>query len=120
MIQLRLRRDSRERVCELDCRGHAGFDDGTGIDLVCAGVSAVLGALAIGLTEVAALPIPIDAGDGAFHVRIPEHLDPDQQRQAALLMETAARALLALDTHYRGYLQVDWLEPRQEFGSAPE
>lgn len=111
MIRVGLRRDSRGRIRLLSCTGHARFDPEGGVDVVCAGVSALLGALAIGLTEVVGAPVCLEAGDGRMRVRVPARMPEDQAARVQLLLETTARALEQLQEHYAGFLQVRYLRP---------
>ncbi|MEW6281837.1 MAG: ribosomal-processing cysteine protease Prp [Candidatus Eremiobacterota bacterium] len=102
---MHLRRDASNSVQEFACRGHAGFSQ-PGEDIVCAGVSGVIGALALGLTEVARLPVNPEASDGFFRVSRPPGLSAEQLQQWNLLVETAVLALADLERNYRGFLQV--------------
>ncbi len=108
MILVSLRRDASGRVLELACRGHARFSH-PGQDLVCAGVSAVLGALGLGLTAVARLPVSPEAADGLFLVRRPARC---QDPAWDLLLETTVLALEELERHYPGFVRLRRLKPR--------
>lgn len=109
MIRVGIRRDRDGRVRELSCTGHARFDGEGGVDIVCAGVSALLGALAIGLTEVVRAPVSLDAADGRMRFRIPARL-ADERVQ--VLLETTVRALEDLQSHYAGFVTVRHLKVR--------
>ncbi len=87
----------------LTCRGHAGFDDGLGNDLVCAAVSALTGALGLGVAEVEGLPGAVKVDHGVFELQLTD----EEGKRVALLTETVARALTQLEEHYRGSLQVE-------------
>lgn len=110
MVKVSLRRDPLGKLRELRCRGHAGFDS-DGADLVCAGVGAVLGALAIGLTRVAEIPCKLEAAEGSFQLVLPAVMNPEQRDRADLLLETAVAALQDLERHYTGYVAIRWLKP---------
>jgi len=103
MVKIRVKRNAAGHVTELTSRGHAGFDDGQGNDLVCAAVSALTGALGLGLTEVAQLPHAVRAEHGVFELRLTD----EEGKRVALLTETVTRALDQLDEHYRGWMQVE-------------
>lgn len=79
------------------------------MDIVCAAVSALLGALAIGLTEVVGAPVSLEAGDGHFLVRVPAGVAGEEP--VRVLMETAVRALEGIEENYRGTLKIRWLRP---------
>lgn len=110
MVRVSVRRDARGRICELRARGHGRFDPEGGVDLVCAAVSALLGALALGLTEVLGLPARPEAGEGRFHLRLP----PGQREPAQVLLETTVRALQELEANYRGSLRLTWLKQAEK------
>ena len=111
MIQVGLRRDSQGRIRQLSCSGHARFDPEGGVDIVCAGVSALLGALAIGLTEVVGAPVSLEGGEGRMRVRIPARMEPSQSEQVQVLLETTVRALEQLQENYGGFLKIRVLRP---------
>ena len=103
MVKIRITRSPAGHVIGLTSKGHAGFDDGKGNDLVCAAVSALTGALGLGLAEVAELPHAVSASHGLFELQ----LSDEEGKRVALLTETVARALAQLEEHYRGSLQVE-------------
>lgn len=109
MIRVGIRRGRDGRVRELSCTGHARFDGEGGVDIVCAGVSALLGALAIGLTEVVRAPVSLDAADGRMRFRIPARLEDERVQ---VLLETTVRALEDLQSHYAGYVTLRHLKVR--------
>lgn len=82
------------------------------MDLVCAGVSSLLGAVAIGLTEVVRAPVRLHGDDGRFEVEIPARMAPEQSLGVQVLLETAVKALEALEASYRGSVRVRHLRPR--------
>ena len=86
------------------CEGHAEFDE-HGQDIVCAAVSALTGALGLGLTEVAGLPLKPEVGEGVFRLRLPQ-LNPEQELQAALLLDTTVAALAQMEEVYSGFVEV--------------
>ncbi len=81
------------------------------MDILCAGVSALMGALAIGLTEVVGAPVSLRAGDGGFTVRVPARLSCEQSARVQVLMETTVRALQQLQENYSGFLKIRVLRP---------
>lgn len=112
MIRVGIRRDRDGRVRELSCTGHARFDGEGGVDIVCAGVSALLGALAIGLTEVVRAPVSLDAGEGRMRFRIPARLPQPESAHVQVLLETTVRALEDLQEHYAGFVTIRALRTR--------
>ncbi len=93
------------------CSGHAAFDNEDGEDIVCAGVSALLGALAGGLQKVVGIDISLEEGDGLMALRIPARLSPEQMAGAQVLMQSTVLALEELAKCYVGFLQIRWLAP---------
>ena len=104
MIQIDVRRDSRGQIRELRCSGHAVFNEEGGVDIVCAGVSALMGALVLGLTEVVGVAAEIQEGDGLLHVSLPDSLSSEQEHSAQVLMCTTQLALCELARNYKGFI----------------
>lgn len=106
MVEFSLNRDDRGTIWGLSCRGHAGFDDGDGLDLVCAAVSALTGALALGFTRILKVPHQVEGADGWFQLTLrsahQEHVD---FRAAQVLLATTALALQELVQHYPGFIR---------------
>ena len=70
MVEVRFRRDSRNRLSSVVSRGHAGQAE-HGEDVVCAAVSALLQAAWAGLTDVAGVPVSGRRDPGDFEMRWP-------------------------------------------------
>ncbi|CAN0293220.1 unnamed protein product [Phaeothamnion confervicola] len=102
MIDIRLKRD-KGRVVALECSGHAGFDDGNGLDLVCAAVSALTGALGMGLAEKASPPLQVAVGDGRFKVDLRKQ---PASEEAYFLLGVIASSLEMLTRNYPGFVQL--------------
>lgn len=99
MVEVQVARGPEGSVQEIECSGHAGFDDGEGLDLVCAAVSALTGALGLGLSEVLQSSAQLEVGPGSFRARVEATL-PEEQA----LLKTMALALEQLGQHYPGFL----------------
>jgi len=112
VIQVGVRRDLRGRIRHLSCSGHARFDPEGGVDVVCAGVSALLGALAIGLTQVVGAPVSLRAGDGRLLVRVPARMPEELAGPVQVLLETTVLALQQIQENYQGFLKIRSLRPR--------
>ncbi|MGI5843361.1 MAG: ribosomal-processing cysteine protease Prp [Candidatus Xenobium sp.] len=112
MIQVGVRRDLRGRIRHLSCSGHARFDPEGGVDVVCAGVSALMGALAIGLTQVVGAPVSLSAGDARLLVRVPARMPEELAGPVQVLLETTVLALQEIQENYQGSLKIRWLRPR--------
>lgn len=71
MIEVRFRRDSRQRLSSLFAQGHAEAGI-AGDDVVCAAASAILQATELGLCSYAFLPNLVMRGDGRMSFVLPE------------------------------------------------
>ena len=111
MIRIGVRSDAQGRIRYLSCSGHARFDHEGGTDIVCAGVSALTGALIIGLTQVIGVPVSYERASGVTKIRVPARLPEVESGQVQVLMKTTVRALEELAQHYEGFLRVRWLRP---------
>ena len=102
-----MRRDPEGEIRSLRCSGHAAFNIEGGVDIVCAGVSALMGALVLGLTKVVGIDIPAEDGDGLLGVSIPPDITAEQKRSAQVLLETAVLSLAELAQNYKGFVIVE-------------
>lgn len=101
-----MRRDSQGEIRGLRCSGHAAFDIEGGVDIVCAGVSALTGALALGLSEVVGIDALQNESDGLLDICLPEDISAEQWKSAQVLLKTAALALRELEKNYQGFVAV--------------
>ena len=103
MVQVDWQQDSQGQIWRLACLGHAGFDGE--LDLVCAAVSALTGALGIGFSKVLHLPCRLEAGDGQFLLQLlPETGAHPEFVQAQTLLKTTVLALTEMIEHYPGFI----------------
>lgn len=72
MVEVRFRRDSRDRLSSFVASGHAGWWADEGDDVVCAAVSAILQAAWLGLTDHARVDVDGQRSDGKLALRWPE------------------------------------------------
>ena len=104
MVVVSWKQDRDGRVWTLSCAGHAGFDEE--LDLVCAAVSALTGALGLGFSRVLSIPAELKAADGHFRLQ----LEPEQSQHpdfvaAQALLRTTVLALSEMIQHYPGFIQ---------------
>ncbi|MFN2460160.1 MAG: ribosomal-processing cysteine protease Prp [Candidatus Velthaea sp.] len=98
MVEVRFRRDSRQRLSSVLAQGHANTA-AHGEDVVCAGASAILQSLELGLTAYAALPGTTTRGaDGYLHIAIPS--DARDREDVKALAATAELAIAQLARQY--------------------
>lgn len=108
MVKVFWRQSLDGAITELACSGHAGFDDGEGLDLVCAAVSALTGALGIGFSKRLTIPHRVQAGDGRFSLQLSEsQRSHGQFASAQLLLQTVQLALAELAEHYPGFISIE-------------
>ena len=79
------------------------------MDIVCAGVSALTGALALGLGEVVGIDALRSEADGLLDFSIPENISGEQWASAQVLLKTVVLALSELERNYKGFLAVETL-----------
>ena len=107
MIQITVRRDSGGRIRVLRCSGHAAFDMEGGVDIACAGVSALMCAAANGLEQVVGIEGAVsEEGDGLVVIELPKDIDPEKDRSAQVLLETTALALSDIAKYYAGFVEI--------------
>jgi uncharacterized protein YsxB (DUF464 family) len=95
MLEVEVRRDSRERLSSLFGKGHTGWAE-SGDDVVCAAVSAILQAAWLGLEQVADVRVDSEKGEGTLLLRWPAEARDDPAltaivRTAELSVEQIAR-----------------------------
>lgn len=85
--------------------GHADYAD-EGMDIVCAGVSALTQSTAMGLVEILGISVDCSIEDGFLSLRLPAGLKQEQRRDAQLLMETMMLGLRRMEEQYSEYVRV--------------
>jgi uncharacterized protein YsxB (DUF464 family) len=95
VVEIRIVRDSRDRLSSFFASGHAGWAD-HGKDVVCAALSTALQSAWLGLTEIAAVQVDADRSAGNLRLTWPEAVRDDAAVRAivgtaALTVETIAR-----------------------------
>lgn len=103
MIRVLVRR-SGETILSIRAEGHAGYAE-SGLDIICAGVSAVMQVLEVGVLEVIGTEgarvrkIP---EKGIMEVSVPEPSDEKTQ----VLFRTVYVSLEGVQSSYPGYLEI--------------
>ena len=103
MVEIRVRKDSRDRLSSFFASGHAGWAE-SGEDVVCAAVSAILQAAWLGLSEVAAITVTATREDGRLELAWP----PEVRAEAAVaaIVGTAALSVERIATQYPDHVRV--------------
>jgi uncharacterized protein YsxB (DUF464 family) len=99
MVEVRFRRDSRDRLSSVVSKGHAGLGQ-PGEDIACAAVSALLQAAWVGLTDVARVPVSGRRRSGDLLMRWPE--DARDREDVHAIVATAELAIEQIAKQYRG------------------
>jgi uncharacterized protein YsxB (DUF464 family) len=93
VLEIRFRRDSRQRLSSVLARGHAEAGV-AGDDVVCAAASAILQAAELGLTVYAALPAVAARADAEMTFAIPE--TARERADVRAIVETTELAIAQL------------------------
>jgi len=97
LVEIRIIRDSRDRLSSFYASGHAGWAE-HGQDVVCAAISTALQSAWLGLAEVADVPVEADRGDGTLRLSWPEEARDDVAVRA--IVTTAARTVETIARQY--------------------
>ncbi|MEA2688441.1 MAG: uncharacterized protein QOD51_1048 [Candidatus Eremiobacteraeota bacterium] len=115
MLEVRFRRDSRDRLSSVFSTGHAGQGE-PGEDIACAAVSALLQAAWAGLTDVARVKVTGHRRSGDLLMRWPE--DARDRADVHAIVATAELAIEQIAKQYRGAIRyVREPERRDDFAS---
>jgi uncharacterized protein len=102
MLEVRFRRDSRDRLSSVVSKGHAELGE-PGEDIACAAVSALLQAAWAGLTDVAHVRVSGRRRSGDLLMRWPaESRDREDVRA---IVATAELAIAQIAEQYRGFVR---------------
>jgi uncharacterized protein YsxB (DUF464 family) len=102
MVEVRFRRDSRDRLSSVVSSGHAGQGD-PGEDVACAAVSALLQAAWVGLTDVARVTVTGHRRSGDLLMRWPE--DTRDRADVHAIVATAELAIEQIAKQNRGFVR---------------
>jgi uncharacterized protein YsxB (DUF464 family) len=103
LVEVRIRKDSRERLSSFLATGHAGWAD-AGDDVVCAAVSTMLQAAWLGLSEVLKLDVSATRQAGRLELTWPAQARDDPGVRA--LVETAALSVERIAAQYPEHVAV--------------
>lgn len=112
MTEVRLFR-SEGRILGIEIRGHAGFAE-KGEDIVCAGLSTVIQALDIGLSEVLGRT-DIEVQKNPEKAFMSVFLDGPEEKCATVLMQTAARSLWAIAESHPSHVRITEVDHDEVF-----
>jgi len=104
VVEVRFRRDGRDRLSSVFSRGHAEHGE-RGEDVVCAAVSALLQAAWVGLTDVARVPVSGHRNDGDFLMAWPPEVRGREDVRAIVATAELAIEQLAKQKEYRRFVR---------------
>lgn len=106
-LTVRVVRGPDGEVIALEAFGHAGFDR-RGRDIVCAGVSGILHAAVLGVTQAVGLPAAVAAGDGYLELKLACDLRPGGQwERAQAVLEAAILGVKEIARQYPRHVRVE-------------
>lgn len=105
MIKITVKKEN-SHISEISVVGHAGYAE-HGQDIVCAGVSAVLNTVLVGLTEVLKLDISYYATDGDAKIELPSNLTEQQQHDASILTNATLCSFKQIAEEYKQFVKLE-------------
>ena len=103
MVEVHVRKDSRDRLSSFFATGHAGWAE-SGEDVVCAAVSAILQAAWLGLSEIAHIDVTAARENGRLELAWPDAVRADPA--VAAIVETAALSVERIAAQYPEHVRV--------------
>jgi uncharacterized protein len=103
VVEVVVRRDSRQRLSSLFARGHTGWAD-AGEDVICAAVSAILQAAWLGLERVAKVAVAARKAEGELSLGWPEAARDDRALEA--IVATAELAVEQIAAQYPEHVRL--------------
>ena len=106
MVELHVRKDSRQRLSSFYATGHAGWAE-SGEDIVCAAVSAVLQAAWLGLAEVRRIDVVGNRSGSRLDLSWPTNARDDVGAQAivATAVLSVERLAMQFPDHVRVFIE---------------
>lgn len=92
----------------LQVSGHTGYAE-YGNDILCASVSAIVQAGAMGITQVLGVDASIERNDekGLFVIQIPEDISVDKLKESNIIFETMYISLKDLASGYKKFIKLE-------------
>ncbi len=105
MIEVLVKRAQDRSVTEITVTGHAGWAE-PGLDIVCAGVSALVVTTLIGLKQVAGHPHVGKAKSGRMYCRVLPGGTAESALKAQTVLETTVLGLKDMSKDYNKFIKV--------------
>jgi len=103
LVEVQIRRDSRDRLSSFFAAGHAGWADG-GKDIVCAALATLLQAALLGLRQVLGVKVRASRKKGFMSLAWPIEAREDPGVRA--IVETVARSIEHLAKQYPDHISI--------------
>ena len=108
MIKITVYKDAQYRIRQLKMVGHAEYAD-PGYDIVCAAVSSQVISVENSLQQLLKIPVETNVNevDGGFlHLKMPEVLQEDTDKDGQLLLNHLVFALQVLSQNYSEFIKI--------------
>ncbi len=109
MIKVKAKRHPFGGYKSLEISGHANYAD-YGKDIVCAGVSALAETALLGLKHVVCIDPMVKKQPGYFVLKLPDNLQEEKQKKAAVILETIFLGLKDISESYPSNVRVELIE----------
>jgi len=105
MIEITIYFTSDSGIGSFEIRGHADTDE-SGKDIVCAGISAVVGMTLLGLEDIVGIKTGIEQREGYIYYCLPSNIAPRDEIQAQLLLKSMILGINKISRRYPGRIML--------------
>jgi len=105
----------KNKIVSVYCDGHADYGE-EGEDIVCAALSSIVQTAALGLMQVACLPVEykVDNKDAKLSMTLPHKLDIEDRINADMILETMFLGISDLATEYGRYIKIEIIKEKEK------
>lgn len=93
------------RITGFECAGHTGYGE-EGTDIVCAAVSAIVGAAVIGIQSVAKVDPSVSSEEALLKCELPEGLQELQELQVETILRTMLLGVRSIQRQYPEHVSI--------------
>ncbi|MCD4784971.1 MAG: ribosomal-processing cysteine protease Prp [Candidatus Eremiobacteraeota bacterium] len=94
------------QIGAFEIKGHANADE-LGKDIVCAGISAIIGTALLGFEDIIGAKSGIEQEDGYTYFCLPMGLSPEDEIKAQVLLETMVLGIKKISDKYPGRIIIE-------------
>ena len=107
MTKIKFRKKNNNYIA-VEVSGHTGYAE-YGKDILCASVSAIVQAGAMGITNVIGINANIERNDdkGLFIIQVPEGISDDKMRESNIIFDTMYISLKDLASGYKKFIKLE-------------